>query len=49
VIDETSYTEINQLKNWNAGDLELYFIEDEDTINHLTIMDRNLGATERYN
>ena len=32
-----------------VNDLDLYFMEDEDHVSHYTIMDRNLGASERYN
>ena len=34
---------------WTIKDLNVYFIKDEETISHFTIMDRNLWATEVYN
>ena len=39
-----------QINNQEWDDLELYFLQsDWNTVNHFTIMDRNLWATEVYN
>ena len=49
VTSETAYTEVHQLDNWTANDLELYFLSTNDTVSHYTLMDRNLWASTGYN